>query len=86
MLHQPHPGITRPALLIVVTHNVLVVGVRVLCQIPLNQVPGLISRESRATKTVTSLKCVKTNKQTSEKMSSYHLVQSYLKKMWMRSM
>lgn len=31
MLHQPHPGITRPTLLIVVTHNVLIVGVRVLC-------------------------------------------------------
>lgn len=45
MLHQSHAGISRPALLVVVTDNVLIVRVRVFCQIPLNQVPGLISRE-----------------------------------------
>lgn len=43
MLHQSHPGVSGPALLVVVAHNVLIVGVRVLRQVPLDQVPGLIS-------------------------------------------
>jgi hypothetical protein len=38
MLHQSHAGVPRPALLIVVAHNVLIVGVRVLCEVALNQV------------------------------------------------
>ncbi len=45
MLHQPHAGITGPALLVVITHYVLIVGVWVLRQIPLNQIPGFVSRE-----------------------------------------
>lgn len=42
MLHEAHPSIPRPALLIVVAYNVLVVGIWMLCQVPLNQVPCLI--------------------------------------------
>lgn len=45
MFHQPHTGITWPTLLVVVTHNVLIVGVRVLREVPLNQISGLVSRE-----------------------------------------
>lgn len=45
MLHQSHPGISGPTLLIVVTDNVLIVGIRVLSEIALNEVPSLISRE-----------------------------------------
>lgn len=45
MLHQSHACITGPALLVVITHNVLIVGVWVLSQVPLNQISGLISRE-----------------------------------------
>ncbi len=36
MLHEPHPGISWPALLIVVSYYVLVVGVRVLGQVSLD--------------------------------------------------
>lgn len=46
MFHETHAGISRPALLVIVAHNVLVVWVRVLCEVALDQVPGLISRES----------------------------------------
>lgn len=45
MLHQSHAGITGPALLVVITHYVLIVGVWVLRQVPLNQIPGLVGRE-----------------------------------------
>ena len=34
MLHKPHASISWPALLVVVAHNVLIVGVRVLRQVP----------------------------------------------------
>ena len=46
MLHQPHAGVARPALLVVVAHDVLVVGIRVLGQVSLNQVPSFVCRES----------------------------------------
>ena len=45
MLHQSHAGVAGPALLVVVTHDVLVVGVGVLRQVPLDQISGLVSRE-----------------------------------------
>ena len=45
MLHQPHARVARPALLVVVAHDVLVVRVRVLRQEPLNQVLRLLRRE-----------------------------------------
>lgn len=47
MFHQPHAGVAWPALLVVVTHNVLIVGVRVLGEVPLNQISGLVSREPK---------------------------------------
>ena len=45
MFHQPHPGVTRPALLVVVPDNILVVGVRVHRQVPLDEVPCLFRCE-----------------------------------------
>ena len=45
VLHQSHARVTRPALLVVVAHDVLVVGVRVLRQEALNQVLRLLRRE-----------------------------------------
>ena len=41
MLHQPHPAVTRPALFVVVAHNVLVVGVGVLREVALDELAGL---------------------------------------------
>lgn len=43
MFHQSHARVARPALLVVVANNVLVVGIRVLSQIPLDQVACLLS-------------------------------------------
>ena len=40
MLHKPHPGVPRPAALVLVAHDVLVVGVGVLREVALHQVPG----------------------------------------------
>lgn len=54
MLHQSHAGIAWPTLLVVVTNYVLVVGVWVLRQVPLNQIPGLVSREPNGTITAPS--------------------------------
>ena len=45
MFHEPHPGISGPAFLVVVADNVLVVGVRMLGEVTLDQVTGLFSRE-----------------------------------------
>lgn len=45
MLHKTHARISWPALLVVVAHNVLVVGVGVLCQVPLDEVLRLLSSE-----------------------------------------
>mmetsp|Transcript_2955 Transcript_2955/g.8791 ORF Transcript_2955/g.8791 Transcript_2955/m.8791 type:complete len:467 (+) Transcript_2955:3703-5103(+) len=42
MLHETHPGIPRPALLVVVPHDVFVVRVGVLRQEALDEVPGLV--------------------------------------------
>ena len=39
MLHESHAWVSGPALLVVVAHDVLVVGVRMLCQVALDQVP-----------------------------------------------
>ena len=46
VLHQPHPGVTRPALLVVVADDVLIVGIGMFGQVSLNQVSGLLSSES----------------------------------------
>ena len=46
VLHEPHSSISGPALLVVVPHNVLVVGIRVLCEVALNQILGLLSCEA----------------------------------------
>ena len=42
MLHQPHPTVSRPALLVIVPDNVLIIRVRILRQKALDQVSGLI--------------------------------------------
>lgn len=46
VLHEPHPSVSRPALLVVVTDNVLIIGVRVLCEVALDQVTSLLRRET----------------------------------------
>lgn len=45
MLHEAHAGVSGPALLVIVANDVFVVGVRVLCQVTLDQVPSLICCE-----------------------------------------
>ena len=46
VLHQPHPGVARPALLVVVADDVLVVRVRMFSQVTLDQIASLLGRES----------------------------------------
>lgn len=61
MLHQSHAGVTWPTLLVVITNYVLIVGVWVLRQVPLNQIPGLVSREPDGpikAKALTNLHCL----------------------------
>ena len=43
MLHEPHASIPGPAFPVVVAHNVLIIWIRVLCQITLNQITCFIS-------------------------------------------
>lgn len=43
MLHQSHTSVPGPTLLVVVTNNVFIVGIRMLSQVPLNQIPCIIS-------------------------------------------
>ena len=45
-LHEPHPLIPGPALAIVVPHDVLVVRVGVLREVPLDEVSGLLGVEA----------------------------------------
>ena len=45
MFHEPHPGISGPAFLVVVANNVLVVGVRVLSEVSLDELSSLFSSE-----------------------------------------
>lgn len=47
MLHEAHAGIPGPALLVIIANDVFIVGVRVLCQVTLDQVPSLICCEPR---------------------------------------
>lgn len=54
MLHQPHPSISGPALLIVVAYDVLIVGIRVFSKVALDQIPGLICRKPEKTRTLLS--------------------------------
>jgi hypothetical protein len=46
MFHEPHPGIARPAFLVVVADNVLVVWIRMLCEVPLDKIAGFFSCKS----------------------------------------
>lgn len=45
MLHEAHAGISGPALLVIIANDVFIVGVRVLCQVTLDQVPSFICCE-----------------------------------------
>ena len=45
VLHEPHPGVARPALLVVVADDVLVVRVGMFRQVALYQVPRLLCRK-----------------------------------------
>lgn len=42
VLHQSHTGVTWPTLLVIVADNVLVVGVRMFCEVALDEVPSLL--------------------------------------------
>lgn len=46
MLHEPHAGVPGPALLVVVAHDVLVVGVRVFREVALDEVTSFFASES----------------------------------------
>ena len=50
MLHEAHAGVSGPALLIIVANDIFVIGVRVLCQVTLDQVPSLICCEPTQTR------------------------------------
>jgi len=45
MFHQPHSTVFRPALSIVISNNILVIWIRILSQIPLNQLSCLVFGE-----------------------------------------
>ena len=47
VLHESHARVSRPALLVVVAHDVLIVGIRMFCQVTLDQVTSLLSSEPR---------------------------------------
>lgn len=47
MLHEPHSSVSWPALLIIVAHHVLIVRIRVLSQIALNEVSSLLMGEAK---------------------------------------
>jgi len=47
VLHQPHPGVARPALPVVVADHVFVVWVGVLGQVSLDEVLALFRREAQ---------------------------------------
>ncbi len=46
VLHEPHASISGPALLVVVPHNVLVVGIGMLGEVALDEILGLLSCEA----------------------------------------
>lgn len=45
MFHQSHPAILRPTFFVVVTDDVLIVGIRVFSEISLNEFSGFICCE-----------------------------------------
>lgn len=56
MLHQTHSCITRPAFLVVIADNVLVIGIRMFSQVALDQVPSFFSGESDDTNKISKRK------------------------------
>ena len=47
VLHESHARVSWPALLVVVAHNVLIVGIWMFRQLTLDQVTSLLSSEPR---------------------------------------
>ena len=45
MFHQSHSSVTRPTLPVVITHYVLIVRIRVLCQVALDEVTSVLCGE-----------------------------------------
>ena len=62
MLHESHAAVTWPALLVVVADNVLVVGVRVLREVPLDQVPRFLLREAEHDVELVNVAAVETDR------------------------
>ena len=46
MFHEPHPSISRPALLIVISNHIFIVRIRMLRKIPLDKVSSLFVGEA----------------------------------------
>jgi hypothetical protein len=46
MFHETHSAVARPTLFVVVAYNVFVVGVRVLCEVALYEITGLLFGEA----------------------------------------
>lgn len=45
VLHQPHPTIFGPAFPVVVANHVLIVGIRVFCEVSLDEFPSFVTGE-----------------------------------------
>lgn len=46
MFHEPHSRVSRPALLVVVSNHIFIVGIRVLSEITLDKISSLLMSES----------------------------------------
>lgn len=85
MLHKSHSGISWPTLFIVVSHNVLIIWIWVLCKVPLNKISSIIRWESTTNKNRNPNVMVQSMAWSNQKSCLYS-DETYLKKMWMRSM
>ena len=45
VFHQPHAAVFGPALPVIVANHVLIIGIRVLSEVSLNEFPGLVTGE-----------------------------------------
>lgn len=46
MFHESHPGISWPTFLVIIPDNILIIGVRMLCEVPLDEIFCLLMSES----------------------------------------
>ena len=74
VFHEPHASITRPTFLVIITHYVLIVRVRMLSEVTLNEISSFLGSEPTG----------KSRHQMMNDSSHYYLAD--LKKVWTRSM